>query len=132
MVEPRQPLSLVVLISGRGSNLRAILDAIQAGTLKARVEAVISTDANAPGLAYARAANIDTLALSGADYPAREDYDTALRGLIERFQPQLVVLAGFMRILTPGFVTHFQGRLVNIHPSLLPDLRGLNTHQRAL
>jgi len=126
------PLSLVVLISGRGSNLRAILEAIEAGELPAVVTAVISTSASAPGLAYAQQRHIDTLALDAADYPERSDYDRALQGLIERFNPDLVVLAGFMRILTPDFVRQFEGRIINIHPSLLPALRGLRTHQRAL
>jgi phosphoribosylglycinamide formyltransferase-1 len=130
--DPDMPLSLVVLISGRGSNLRAILEAIEAGELPAVVTAVISTDAGAPGLDYAQRRDIDTLALDGADYPERSDYDRALEGLIEGFNPDLVVLAGFMRILTPDFVRHFQGRIINIHPSLLPALRGLRTHQRAL
>lgn len=132
MADAGKPLSLVVLISGRGSNLRAILDAIQAGKLHASVKAVISTRVDAPGLGDAQRAKIDTLALDPGDYPAREDYDRALQGLIDGFQPDLVALAGFMRILTPGFVQHYRGRLINIHPSLLPALRGLNTHQRAL
>lgn len=132
MADAVKPLSLVVLISGRGSNLQAILDAIQAGKLRTSVKAVISTRADAPGLVNAERANIDTLALDPGDYPVREDYDRALQGLIDRFQPDLVALAGFMRILTPGFVQHYRGRLINIHPSLLPALRGLNTHQRAL
>ncbi|MGD8672502.1 MAG: phosphoribosylglycinamide formyltransferase [Thiogranum sp.] len=132
MADAGKPLSLVVLISGRGSNLRAILDAIQAGELHASVKAVISTRADAPGLGDAQRANVDTLALDPGDYPVREDYDRALQGLIDGFQPDLVALAGFMRILTPGFVQHYRGRLINIHPSLLPALRGLNTHQRAL
>jgi phosphoribosylglycinamide formyltransferase-1 len=132
MSDTAKPLSLVVLISGRGSNLRAILDAIADNSLRATVEAVISSRADAAGLAYAQRANIDTLALDPADYRLREDYDRALQGLIDRFQPDFVVLAGFMRILSDGFVQHYRGRLLNIHPSLLPALRGLNTHQRAL
>ena len=84
------------------------------------------------GLEYARQENIDTLALDAADYPDRDGYDRALQGLIDRFEPGLVVLAGFMRILTTAFVHHYQGRLINIHPSLLPELRGLKTHQRAI
>ncbi len=132
MADAVKPLSLVVLISGRGSNLQAILDAIQAGKLRTSVKAVISTRADASGLVNAQRANIDTLALDPGDYPVREDYDRALQGLIDGFQPDLVALAGFMRILTPGFVQHYRGRLINIHPSLLPALRGLNTHQRAL
>jgi phosphoribosylglycinamide formyltransferase-1 len=132
MADSRPPLSLVVLISGRGSNLKAILEAIDAGELNARVCAVISSRLDAKGLDYARQCRIDTLALDSNDYPSRESYDRALQGLIDRFTPDLVVLAGFMRILTPGLVSHYQGRMINIHPSLLPALRGLNTHQRAL
>lgn len=132
MAEGQRPLSLVVLISGRGSNLKAILDAVASGALHAEVRAVISTRRDATGLDYARAAAVDTLALDAADYPQREDYDRALQGLIDRFEPDLVVLAGFMRILSADFVRHYTGRLINIHPSLLPQLRGLNTHQRAL
>ena len=127
-----KPFSLVVLISGRGSNLKAILDAISTDDLPVVVTAVVSDRPQAPGLDYARAANIHTLALDAADYPDRNDYDRALRGLIDRFEPDLVALAGFMRILTPAFVQHYRGRLINIHPSLLPEFRGLNTHQRAL
>ncbi len=132
MNERRAPLSLVVLISGRGSNLKAILDAISQGELNAEVRAVISSRLDAEGLEHARQAQVDTLALDSNDYPSRESYDRALQGLIDRFNPGLVVLAGFMRILTPEFVRHYQGRLINIHPSLLPVLKGLNTHQRAL
>jgi phosphoribosylglycinamide formyltransferase-1 len=132
MTEPDKPLSLVVLISGRGSNLKAILDAIQVGELTATVRAVISSRVDADGLQFAHGHNIDTLALDPADYPVREDYDRALQGLIDRFQPDLVLLAGFMRILSPAFVHHYRGRLINIHPSLLPALRGLDTHRRAL
>jgi phosphoribosylglycinamide formyltransferase 1 len=132
MNERRAPLSLVVLISGRGTNLKAILDAISQGELNAEVRAVISSRLDAEGLEHARQAQVDTLALDSNDYPSRESYDRALQGLIDRFNPGLVVLAGFMRILTPEFVRHYQGRLINIHPSLLPVLKGLNTHQRAL
>ena len=132
MADNTRPFGLVVLISGRGSNLKAILDAIDSGVLQAEVKAVISSRKDAAGLDYARAAAIDTLALDAGDYPERADYDRALVGLIDRFTPDLVVLAGYMRILSADFVRHFRGRLVNIHPSLLPDLRGLNTHQRAL
>ncbi|MDT8387964.1 MAG: phosphoribosylglycinamide formyltransferase [Thiogranum sp.] len=131
MAEPT-PLSLVVLISGRGSNLRAILDAIASGRLAATVSAVISSNASASGLEYARSNNIDILALDPADYPDRIQYDRALLGLIDRFNPELVVLAGFMRVLSTEFVQHFRGRLINIHPSLLPAFRGLHTHRKAL
>jgi phosphoribosylglycinamide formyltransferase-1 len=132
MAEPDKPLSLVVLISGRGSNLKAILDAIRSGAIPATVKAVISSRVDADGLQIARRHNIDTLALDPADYPVREDYDRALQGLIDRFEPDLVLLAGFMRILSPAFVQHYRGRMINIHPSLLPALRGLDTHRRAL
>ena len=132
MSDHKQPLSLVVLISGLGSNLKAILDAISRRELPAVVTAVISDRSQAPGLEYARQENIDTLALDAADYPDRKDYDRALQGLIDGFEPDLVVLAGFMRILTAAFVHHYQGRLINIHPSLLPELRGIDTHQRAI
>jgi len=132
MADAGRPLSLVVLISGRGSNLKAILDAIDAGELDARVSAVISSRIDARGLDHARRAGIDTLALDAADYPDRDAYDRALQGLIDRFAPDLVVLAGYMRILSADFVRHYRGRLINIHPSLLPALRGLHTHQRAL
>jgi phosphoribosylglycinamide formyltransferase-1 len=132
MTDSRLPLSLVILISGRGSNLKAILEAISSGKLNAEVCAVISSRLDAEGLEHARQHQIDTLALDSNDYPSRESYDRALQGLIDRFSPDLVVLAGFMRILTPGLVRHYQGRMINIHPSLLPALRGLNTHQRAL
>ncbi len=132
MADAHAPLKLVVLISGRGSNLKAILDAIDAGRLSAAVCAVISNRADAPGLEYARQRAIDTLALDPADYPDRETYDRALQGMIDLFNPGLVVLAGFMRILSPGFVRHYAGRLINIHPSLLPAFRGLDTHRRAI
>jgi phosphoribosylglycinamide formyltransferase-1 len=132
MAEPDKPLSLVVLISGRGSNLKAILDAIRSGAIPATVKAVISSRVDADGLQIAHRHNIDTLALDPADYPLREDYDRALQGLIDLFEPDLVLLAGFMRILSPAFVQHYRGRMINIHPSLLPALRGLDTHRRAL
>ena len=132
MSDTTQPLSLVVLISGRGSNLRAILDAIKGGELPAVVSAVISNRADASGLDYARQENIDTLALDADDYPDAESYDRALQGLIDCFEPALVVLAGFMRILSPGFVQHYHHKLINIHPSLLPEFRGLHTHQRVI
>ena len=125
-------LSLVVLISGRGSNLKAILDAIDHGALAASIRAVISSRSEASGLEYARSRHIDTLALDAVDYPQRQDYDHALGGLIDRFEPDLVVLAGFMRILTANFVHHYQGRMINIHPSLLPAFRGIHTHRRVL
>jgi len=132
MPDVTQPLALVVLISGRGSNLKAILNATKRGELPAVVSAVISNRADASGLGYARQENIDTLVLDPGDYPDGERYDHALQGLIDGFKPGLVMLAGFMRILTPGFVQHYHHKLINIHPSLLPEFRGLHTHQRVL
>ncbi len=126
------PLTLVVLISGSGSNLQAIIDAIREQGLPARIGAVISNRADAYGLERARQAGIETRILDHRQFPDRESYDRALAELVESFHPGLVVLAGFMRILTPGFVQRFAGRLINIHPSLLPKYRGLHTHQRAL
>lgn len=124
--------SVVVLISGSGSNLQAILDNCASGYIAGRVTAVISNKANAYGLERARLANVPALVLDHKNYPDRLSYDKALMALIDEQQPDLLVLAGFMRILTAEFVAHYQGRLLNIHPSLLPKYQGLNTHQRAL
>ena len=124
-------LAVVVLISGSGSNLQALIDGVQAD-LPIRIRAVISNEPNAFGLERARRAGIETRVLSHRDYRSREDYDADLATLIAEFEPGLVVLAGFMRILTPAFVARFRGRMFNIHPSLLPKFRGLHTHQRAL
>jgi len=124
-------LPLVVLISGSGSNLQAIIDRIGQG-LPARIEAVISNQPSVYGLERARLAGIETRVLDHRDYPERERYDQALGDLVSSFNPKLVILAGFMRILSPGFVRRYQGRMLNIHPSLLPRHRGLHTHQRAL
>jgi phosphoribosylglycinamide formyltransferase-1 len=126
------PAPIVVLISGRGSNLGAILDAIANGSLHARVCAVISNNPQAPGLARARAAGVATEVIDHRQYDSREAFDAALQHAIDRHQPHLVVLAGFMRILTRGFIEHFLGRLLNIHPSLLPKYPGLDTHRQAL
>ncbi len=125
-------LPIVILISGRGSNMQAILQHAARGELAVDIRAVISNRADATGLDTARAAGIHTEVLEHRVYSDRDSYDSALQTSIDRHQPALVVLAGFMRILTPGFVRHYQGRLINIHPSLLPAFRGLNTHQRAL
>jgi phosphoribosylglycinamide formyltransferase-1 len=124
-------LSVVVLISGSGSNLQALIDATTNG-LPARIAAVISNRADAYGLERAQRAGIPTQVLSHKGYPDRESYDAALAERIDAYQPGLVVLAGFMRILSPGFVQHYRGRMLNIHPSLLPEFRGLHTHERAL
>ena len=119
-------MSLVILISGRGSNMRALLDA---GLPAA---AVISNDAGAPGLAIAAARGVPTAVVAHREFATREAFDAALAAAIDRFAPRLVALAGFMRILTPGFVERYAGRLLNIHPSLLPAFAGLDTHARAL
>lgn len=134
MSDPRRPerLPLVVLISGTGTNLQAIIDAIRNNGLPAEVRAVISNRASARGLERARSAGIATEVLEHRGYPDRTGYDQALMECIDRYRPGLVVLAGFMRILTPEFVRHYNGRILNIHPSLLPDFPGLHTHDRAL
>lgn len=124
--------SIVVLISGSGSNLQAILAACKTGFIAGRVSAVISNKADVFGLTRATDADVPALVLDHKQYVDRASYDTALCQLIDQHQPDLVVLAGFMRILTPEFVAHYSGRLLNIHPSLLPKYQGLNTHQRAI
>lgn len=124
--------SIVVLISGSGSNLQAIIDACSSGFIPGKISAVIANKANAYGLVRASEAGICTQVLSHKTYASRDHYDTALIDAIDQHQPDLVVLAGFMRILTPAFVKHYAGRLLNIHPSLLPKYQGLNTHQRAI
>lgn len=129
---PRQPLPVVVLISGSGSNLQAFIDGQASGALPIDIRAVISNRADAYGLERARAAGIATEVLSHRGFEGRADYDRALAEVVDRHAPGLVVLAGFMRILSDAFVAHYEGRLINIHPSLLPDFRGLHTHERAL
>lgn len=124
--------SIVVLISGSGSNLQAIIDACNSGTIPGKVNAVIANRTDAYGLVRASEAGISTQVLSHKAYQDRDSYDLALINAIDQHQPDLVVLAGFMRILTPAFVQHYSGRLLNIHPSLLPKYQGLNTHQRAI
>lgn len=124
-------LPLVVLISGSGSNLQAIIDQTAAG-LPAEIRAVVSNRPGVRGLERAQAAGIETRVLDHKAFPDRESYDLALADLLDEFQPQLVILAGFMRILSPLFIQRFRGRMLNIHPSLLPKYRGLHTHQRAL
>ena len=123
---------LVVLISGSGSNLQAIIDACAAGSIPAEVCAVISNKADAYGLERARNSGIRAEVLDHKAFASRDEYDVALGELIDSFSPDCVVLAGFMRILTPSLVQKFKGKMLNIHPSLLPKYQGLNTHQRAL
>jgi phosphoribosylglycinamide formyltransferase-1 len=132
--------NIVILISGTGSNMAAIVKTAQRDAWKdrfgARVAAVISNRADAKGLAFAAGQGIATAVLDHKGFASREAFDAALAELIDRYEnpvePLLLVLAGFMRILTPGFVSHYEGRLLNIHPSLLPAFAGLHTHQRAL
>ncbi len=126
------PLPLVVLISGSGSNLQAIMDACADGRINAAVKAVISNRAGAFGLQRAEQAGIPTHVVEHNRFADRQAFDQALAERIDRYRPGLVVLAGFMRILTAAFVNHYRGRMLNIHPSLLPNFQGLNTHQRAL
>ncbi|WP_353233254.1 phosphoribosylglycinamide formyltransferase, partial [Pseudomonas helleri] len=123
---------VVVLLSGTGSNLQALIDSCAIKDSPARIRAVISNRADAYGLQRAKDAGIDTRVLDHTAFEGREAFDAALIEVIDTFNPQLVVLAGFMRILSAGFVRHYQGRLLNIHPSLLPKYKGLHTHQRAL
>lgn len=125
-------IDVVALISGRGSNLQAIVDGATAGELPVNMAAVISNRPGAAGLQRARRAGIEAIALDHKAFADRAAFDAALRETIERYQPDLIVLAGFMRILTDAFVEHYQGRMLNIHPSLLPKFRGLDTHARAL
>lgn len=123
---------IVVLISGNGTNLQAIIDACKSDGFPGDVVGVISNIPTAYGLTRAKDANIDTSILSHKDFDSREDYDQSLIQVINQYDPDVIVLAGFMRILTPAFVQHFRGKLLNIHPSLLPKYQGLNTHQRAI
>ena len=123
---------IVVLISGGGTNLQAIIDACTDSNYPAEIVGVVSNKADAYGLTRAENADIPAVALSHKDFASREDYDQALIKKIDCFNADLIVLACFMRILTPSFVQHFQGKLLNIHPSLLPKYQGLNTHQRAI
>ena len=122
----------VVLISGRGTNLSAILRAAAAPDFPAEIVAVISNKADATGLLLAQDAGIATEVVPSQGISDRAVYDQALQTAIDRFQPELVILAGFMRILTPDFVAHYAGRMINIHPSLLPSFTGMHTHQRAI
>lgn len=124
--------NIVILISGRGSNMQAIVEAARAEQWPAKIAAVISNRADAEGLAFATQAGIATAVVASKEYSSRDAFDAALRQTIDRFEPDLVALAGFMRILTAPFVEHYAGRMLNIHPSLLPSFPGLATHQQAL
>ena len=126
------PSRIVVLISGSGTNLQALIDACNSADYPGEIVGVISNKADAYGLVRAQNSNIATHAISHKAFDSRESYDHALIEKIDALKADVVVLAGFMRILTPAFVQHFSGKLLNIHPSLLPKYQGLNTHQRAL
>lgn len=123
---------LAILISGRGSNMMAFIEAIRDGELPAEIALVLSNRPDAAGLARAREAGLDTACIDHRDFDSREAFDQALVEKLQAYDIDLVILAGFMRILTPVFITPFAGRLMNIHPSLLPQYPGLHTHQRAL
>ncbi len=125
-------MRFVVLISGNGSNLQALIDACASGRIKGQLVGVLSNKAEAYGLVRAKQAGIPTQVLSNADFASREAYDAALIAALQCWQPDLLVMAGFMRILTPAFVQHFAGRMLNIHPSLLPKYQGVKTHARAI
>jgi phosphoribosylglycinamide formyltransferase-1 len=124
--------NIVILISGRGSNMQAIVHAAQAERWPAKIAAIISNRSDAEGLSFAQEHGIAYAVVANGDYPSRAEFDAALQAQIDRFQPDVVVLAGFMRILTAPFVAHYAGRLLNIHPSLLPKFPGLATHRQAL
>ncbi|MCG6871263.1 MAG: phosphoribosylglycinamide formyltransferase [Gammaproteobacteria bacterium] len=123
---------VVALISGRGSNLQAVIEGVRSGAAPAELVLVVSNNPAAAGLAHAAAAGIATAVMDHREYPDRESYDRALTDRIDAAAPDLVILAGFMRILGPVFVDHYEGRLMNIHPSLLPAYPGLETHARVL
>lgn len=124
--------NIVILISGRGSNMEAVVRAAENEGWPARIAAVISNKPEAKGLEFARARGIPTAVVANKEFASRVEFDAALQETIDRFAPDLVVLAGFMRILTAPFVAHYEGRMLNIHPSLLPLFPGLATHQQAL
>jgi len=124
--------NIVILISGRGSNMEAIVQACAAEGWNARIAAVISNRPDAAGLAFAQAQGIATAVVDHKTFADRDEFDAALATVVEGFEPDLVALAGFMRILSPAFVRRFEGRMVNVHPSLLPAFTGLHTHRRAI
>lgn len=124
--------SIVVLISGNGSNLQAMIDGCDSGSIAGTITAVVSDQSDAYGLERAKQADITTHHLAYKGFDSREAYDQALIKLIDQHQPDLLILAGFMRILSPCFIQHFAGKMLNVHPSLLPKYQGLHTHQRAI
>lgn len=132
LAEAPTRLPIAILISGRGSNMRAIAERAATGELPVEVRVVVSDQPRAPGLAVAESMGIATRTLSPRDYGDRASYDAALVQLLSAYRPQLIVLAGFMRILTPRFIEAFANRILNVHPSLLPKYRGLHTHRRCL
>ncbi len=127
-----QTLTLAILISGSGSNLQAIIDAIESKSLDARIAVVISNQADAFGLMRAQNSGIPTEIASHRDYSSRAEFDLALIELLNPFSPDLIILAGFMRILSARFISSYPNRILNIHPSLLPKFKGTNTHQRVI
>ncbi|NHC61084.1 phosphoribosylglycinamide formyltransferase [Paenalcaligenes suwonensis] len=132
MTESATARRLVILISGRGSNMQAIVDAIRHNGWPAEVCAVITHRANSEGMQWAQQQGIATHYINHTEYESREHFDAVLQETIDGYGPDYVLLAGFMRVLTPGFVRHYMGRLINVHPSLLPLFPGLHTHQQAL
>jgi phosphoribosylglycinamide formyltransferase-1 len=132
VTEQKVQKSIVVLVSGNGSNLQAIIDYIAQHKINAKISAVIANQETAYALTRAEDAGIPALYIDHKSFANREEYDAKMASCIDNFNPNLIVLAGFMRILTPSFVEHFKGRMLNIHPSLLPKYKGLHTHQRAI
>jgi len=130
--DPASPLQIVVLLSGSGTTLQAIIDEIRSGNINVEINAVISDQPDATGLTRAENVGIQTCALLPRDYPDRQGFDHALASCIDRYKPQYIVLAGYMRILGKSFVERFAGKILNIHPSLLPRFRGLDTYARVL
>ena len=121
-----------ILVSGSGTNLQAFIDAVAAGSLDLDLCVVFSNNPNAFGLKRAERAGIPTACIQHGDFPDRESFDRAVIAELDRWNPELLILAGFMRILSPAFVSHYEGKILNIHPALLPKYPGLNTHQRVL
>ncbi len=126
------PCNTAILISGSGTNLQAFIDRVAAGELELDLSVVFSNKPDAYGLERARKADIPTACIEHGAYPDRESFDRAVIATLDEWQPELLILAGFMRILSPAFVNHYAGRILNIHPALLPKYPGLNTHQRVL